>query len=40
MAWLQLNRDYMSLFSASVPIKQFLFDGDTSTREEDHKENL
>ena len=27
-----LNDDYMSLFSASVPINQFLFGGDTSKR--------
>ena len=30
-----LNDDYMSLFSASVPINQFLFGGDTSKRLED-----
>ena len=30
-----LNEDYTSLFSASVPINQFLFGGDTSKRLED-----
>ena len=30
-----LNDDYMSLFSASVPINQFLFGGNTSKRLED-----
>lgn len=30
-----LNEDYISLFSPSVPINQFLFGGDTSKRLED-----
>ena len=30
-----LNEDYMSLFSSSVPINQFLFGGDSSKRLED-----